>query len=197
MPALPQEFYQRDATTVARDLLGKLLTNQTAAEVTAGQIVETEAYLGSRDPASHAFRGQTPRTAVMFGPAGRAYVYFTYGMHYCFNAVTGPEGVAEAVLIRALEPVEGINLMRQRRGQADIRQLCSGPAKLVQALGITKTDSGVDLATGPLQILDLKSYAPADIMAVPRIGIRQAAHLPLRFLLKGNTFVSKPPPRGV
>ncbi|MBW3538499.1 DNA-3-methyladenine glycosylase [Candidatus Parcubacteria bacterium] len=195
--ALDRRFYLDDAALVARRLLGKLLVNEVDGRMSAGKIVETEAYLGSRDPASHAFRGQTPRNAVMFGPAGRAYIYFTYGLHYCFNVVAGPVGVAEAVLIRALEPVEGVELMMRRRGQTDRRQLCSGPAKLVQALGITQLQNGADITRGPLYISQLDQPSDDQIIAAPRIGITRATDRPLRFLIKDSPFVSKPPRRNV
>lgn len=193
MKPLSQSFFARDARTVARELLGCRLAKITAEGIAAGIIVETEAYLGALDPASHAFRGPTPRTAVMFGPAARAYIYFTYGMHYCFNVVTGLEGVGEAVLIRALEPIEGLELMAKRRSTSDVRQLTNGPAKLVQALGITKADYGHDLLTPPLTISP--GLQPRAIVTSARIGISTAKTKPWRFTIKNNDYLSRPTPK--
>ena len=195
-----------DTTEAAQALLGAVLEHRTAEGVTAGRIVETEAYLWD-DPACHASRGETPRNRPMFGPPGRAYVYRIYGIHDCFNVVTGPRGRGEAVLIRALEPLAGLDLMRARRGTADIRALCNGPGKLVQALGIDRHASGVDLRTGPLRLLTADSYSsPVSatgkpealsgiLRALPRVGISVAVDLPLRFFREGNPWVSKPWPR--
>jgi DNA-3-methyladenine glycosylase len=161
---------------------------------TVGRIVETEAYLFTHDPACHASRGKTARNAAMFGPPGHAYIYFIYGMHYCFNVVTAAEGQGEAVLIRALEPVTGIALMEQRRKSTVLKNLCSGPSKLVQALGITRAQNGCSLMSGPLTIHDRASFGgcpPFDIDISPRIGITAAADLPLRFSVKGNRFTSR------
>ncbi|AEF94071.1 3-methyladenine DNA glycosylase [Desulfotomaculum nigrificans CO-1-SRB] len=189
MEPLPVEFYARDTVTVARELLGTLLVHITAEGTTVGKIVETEAYLQG-DPACHAARGMTPRNSVMFGPPGRAYVYFTYGMHYCFNVVTAAEGVGEAVLIRAVEPLVGIDLMRQRRGRERLHELCAGPARLVQAFGITKEHNKTDLTRGPLFIAPAPDEPP-EIFTTTRIGIKEGADLPLRFYIKGNKFISK------
>jgi DNA-3-methyladenine glycosylase len=192
---LPADFYQVDTPELAQKLLGKLLVHGQ----TSGIIVETEAYLGTRDPASHAYRGPGKRNAVMFGHPGHAYIYFTYGMHYCFNVVGGPEEVGEAVLIRALEPVDGIEVMQQRRKTDVLKLLCSGPAKLVQALGIAKEHNGTSLVDGPIQIHEPSgSHHPStgsgnklEIVTAPRIGISQAVNLPLRFYIKGSPFVSR------
>lgn len=190
---LHQTFYQQPTLEVAQLLLGCELKHETPEGVISGRIVETEAYMGSLDLASHSYRGQTKRNAVMFGPAGRAYVYFTYGMHYCFNAVCSTEGVAEAVLIRALEPLEGMELMERNRGTTVLTNLCSGPAKLVQALGITKEMNGIDLTSGPLTIHDAADRDFA-ITATSRIGIREATEHQWRYFINGNQFVSKGKP---
>lgn len=186
---LPRAFYCRDTVAVARDLLGAILVHETAAGVTAGRIVETEAYLQG-DPACHASRGMTRRNRVMFGPPGHAYVYFIYGMYYCFNVVSAPEGVGEAVLIRALEPIEGILHMLRRRKREKLTELCNGPAKLVQAMGITRSHNGVDLTGKPLYI-GMGKKTTETVVTTTRIGIRAGADLPLRFYLKNNKFISK------
>jgi len=184
-----QSFFARPATTVAPELLGWTLVHDTPEGKTSGIIVETEAYMGADDAASHAFRGPTPRTQVMFGPAGYAYIYFTYGMHYCINVVTGKAGGASAVLIRALEPVEGIELMHARRGIENLTQLTSGPGKLTQALALNKAQNGHDFLTPPLQLLP--STKPVKFEISPRIGIRHAADKPWRFYIKDSPYVSR------
>ena len=149
------------------------------------------------DMAAHSYRGKTKRNSVLFGPVGHAYVYFIYGMHCCLNAVTGREGNGEAVLIRALEPVDGIAVMQQRRGRVQLRNLCSGPGKLTQALAITLACNGVTLTHGPLQIFSATSFPgfdpidEPDIIRTTRIGITKSADLPLRFMIKGNQYVSR------
>ncbi|MBI3092330.1 MAG: DNA-3-methyladenine glycosylase [Candidatus Tectomicrobia bacterium] len=152
MAALGRDFYARPTLTVARELLGKVLISESPEGRAAGRIVEAEAYIGESDPACHAARGRTPRNAIMYGPAGYAYVYFTYGMHFMFNIVTEAEGFPAAVLIRAVEPLEGLALMRQRRGARQLTELCSGPAKLCRAMGIARHLLGSDLCAGPLTI---------------------------------------------
>lgn len=183
---LDAEFFQQDALTLAEALLGCVLVHTTPLGATSGMIVETEAYT-EEDAASHSYRGETERTKVMFGPGGHAYVYFTYGMHYCFNVVSGPAGKGEAVLIRALEPVLGEDLMQKRRGRND--NLTNGPAKLVQAMGITKADYGRALYRGDLHILS--KPLTATISSGPRIGISKETDKPWRYWVSGNVHVSK------
>ena len=181
----------------ARFLLGKLLVRRTDDALLVGRIVETEAYLGLNDPAAHAFAGRTARNSVLFGPPGYAYVYFIYGMHSCLNVSCEPEGEAGCVLIRALEPVAGMDAMRRLRGLSDAakpRLLTSGPGRLCQAFGITRSShNGVDLLnqTSDLQLRD-DGYIVPSIAVTPRIGISKAAEWPLRFLVEGNDSVSGP-----
>ena len=188
---LPHGFYQRDTTVVAHDLIGCSLIYHVDDGDIGGIIVETEAY-GPDDPANHAHRGPRPRNAVMFGPAGRAYVYRIYGMYWCVNAVTGGEGVGEAVLIRALEPIVGIEHMRRLRGIEELRLLCSGPGRLCQALSITGQLNGADLTAGSL-IVTGPAKAQLDVVASTRIGITKAAEFPWRFCLAGSSYLSKKP----
>lgn len=182
-------FYNRDTVKVAKELLGCLLVHRSPEGLTVGRIVETEAYLQG-DPACHASKGMTKRNQPMFGPAGHAYIYLIYGMHYCFNVVTQKEGIGEAVLIRALEPVEGIGLMKVRRGKKKITELCSGPAKLVQAMGIKKEYNGMPL-TGELLFLSLANEVKTEIITTTRIGIKEGAELPLRFYISGSKYISR------
>jgi len=189
---LPQVFYARPTLEIARDLIGKTLYRQTQGGVTAGIIVETEAYVAAIDPAAHGYRGKTPRNAVMFGPPGRAYVYFTYGMHSCLNVVTEEDGMAAAVLLRALEPTVGLPLMRARRGEriAD-RDLARGPGRLCAAMALTFADNGMDLLGDALWLTETPDFPPdAQVVATPRIGISQAADWPWRFVLAGSRWVS-------
>jgi DNA-3-methyladenine glycosylase len=190
--ALPAAFYDRPVLDVARDLVGCELIHGPAA----GVIVETEAYHQS-EPACHAHIGVTARTHVLFRAPGTAYVYRSYGIHALVNAVCEPEGVAAAVLIRALEPVEGIDLMRERRGLHALDQLCSGPGKLTQALGIGLGLNATDLVTGPLRIAPRPpGWEEPEIVAGTRIGITKAAELPWRFCARGSRSVSRPRPPG-
>jgi DNA-3-methyladenine glycosylase len=192
---LPRSFYDGDPREVGPALLNKLLMGRGRA----GRIVEVEAYLGTQDPASHAYRGPTRRNATMFGPPGRLYVYFTYGMHFCANAVCGPEGIAQAVLLRALAPVAGIEVMRaaRRPGVAD-RHLASGPAKLCQAFGIGRADDGADLVTGDedLVVVDDGTSPPARPGISGRVGVASAAEVPWRWWVEGDTNVSRGLSRG-
>jgi DNA-3-methyladenine glycosylase len=175
MKPLERSFYERDTLAVTRDLLGKRLVRLVGGTRLSGFIVETEAYIGEGDSACHASRGRTRRNAVMFGPPGYAYVYFVYGMHYCLNAVTEAEGFPAAVLIRALEPAEGLEEMRRRRGGCPDHQLANGPARLCQALGIGRALNGADLcAVGPLFIADGPSVPDEEVLRTPRVGISYA-----------------------
>jgi len=191
---LPRDFYQRDTITVARELLGKLLVHGSREGRCAGLIVETEAYLYPDDPDNHAYRGRTQRNASMYLPGGVAYVYFLYGFHWLLNAVTREGGVPEAVLIRALEPREGLDLMRRRRGKCDDRVLTSGPARLTQALGIDGTLDCADLCQGRLMILDGDVKLGA-IGASSRVGCRRTRERLLRFFVVDNPHVSRGPSR--
>lgn len=189
---LPPDFYDNETTAVAQALLGKLVIHETPAGVVAGRIVETEAYLQD-DPACHAHGARkTPRTAVMFGSPGTAYIYLIYGMHNCFNVVTRPEGVGEAVLIRALEPVYGVELMQANHSQLALHNLCSGPGKLVHAMGINRALNAHSLREPPLYLADLVAEPEKfKVITTTRIGISKGADLPLRFYIKGNAFISK------
>jgi len=193
---IPEKFYLESPDQVARNLLGKLLIRRIDGHPLIGRIVETEAYLGENDPAAHSFAGMTNRNSVLFGPPGRAYVYFIYGMHYCLNVSCEPAGRAGGVLFRALEPLSGLAEMARLRGLPDGASpplLTSGPGRLCQALGITREAiNGVDLTSpeSPLQIGD-DGYVPEGVTITPRIGISKASERPLRFLISGNRFVSK------
>ncbi|GAW92268.1 DNA-3-methyladenine glycosylase [Calderihabitans maritimus] len=188
---LPASFYARDTTQVAKELLGTYMVYHSPQGTVGGKIVETEAYLGAEDPACHSARGKTRRNAVMFGEAGHAYIYQIYGIHYCFNVTTDRPEVAAAVLIRALEPVIGIELMKARRGQEEITKLCSGPAKLVQAMGIPPELNGTSVVEGPVKFYRDKNVQEQEIVTTTRIGISKAVDWPLRFYLAGNPHVSK------
>jgi DNA-3-methyladenine glycosylase len=189
--ALPAEFYDRPVVEVARDLVGCVVEHAGVS----GTIVEAEAY-HQTEPACHAFTGRSARTEVLFGPPGRAYVYRSYGIHAMLNAVTEPEGTGSAVLIRALEPLAGVEAMRARRGLERLEDLCSGPGKLCQALGIGLGLNGTDLQDGPIRILGPAVDAPGpELTESVRIGITKAADLPWRFSAPGSRFVSRPRPR--
>ncbi|GAC1479677.1 MAG: DNA-3-methyladenine glycosylase [Gemmatimonadaceae bacterium] len=191
---LQPRFYDRDTSEVARALLGAVLECTTADGVARGRIVETEAYLGAHDPACHAAAGLTPRTRTLHGPPGTSYVYFVYGMHWCFNAVTQSPGIGSAVLIRALEPLDGLELMRgRRRAVRSDRDLTNGPGKLCAALGITGAMSGLPVDRPPIVIRRARSCPSGVIGVSPRIGIRKATDWPLRFFVRGSPFVSKAP----
>jgi DNA-3-methyladenine glycosylase len=188
--ALPASFYDRPVLQVARDLIGCAVEH----EGVAGIVVETEAYHDS-EAACHAFVGLTPRTETLFGPPGRAYVYRSYGIHALLNAVCEQDGVGAAVLIRALQPLGGIELMRGRRGLQRETELCSGPGKLTQALGIEIRHNDTSLQEGPIAIRARESATPPQIRVSRRIGITKAAELPWRFSLAGSVHVSRPRPR--
>ena len=191
---LPATFYDRDTRVVSRELLGAVLECETPEGLASGRIVETEAYLGPHDPACHAVAGITGRTKHLHGPPGMAYVYLIYGMHWCLNAVTQPEGVGSAVLIRAIEPLAGVPLMRRRRPAARRdADLTNGPGKLCAALGIDGALDGHRLQRRPLIIREGDVVADADVEVTPRIGITQAADWPLRWLVRGNPYVSRTP----
>ncbi len=195
---LDKSFFKGRTESVAKRLLGTYLVHRAPEGRTVGRIVETEAYLFQGDPACHAHRGMTKRNRSMFGAAGTSYIYLIYGMYYCFNVVTGPEGVGEAVLIRALEPVEGLELMKRRRGTEKMKNLCSGPGKLVMAMGMDAGLDGAALDSKRLCLLNRDAYEPRirsarrpKITTTTRIGIKKGAELPLRYYLSGSEFVSK------
>lgn len=192
---LSRDFYLRGANSVAPALLGKLLVHKTNEAVTSGIIVEVESYIGTSDKGSHAYPNKrTPRTEIQFGLGGYAYIYTIYGMHCCFNVVTNNVDVPEAVLVRALEPVDGIDVMINRRKTQNIVQLCNGPGKLCSALGISKVNYGNDLCGNTLFIREYLDVSPKDIGVSPRINIDYAgedASLLWRYFIKDNKFVSK------
>ena len=193
---LPRSFYLRPTLAVARDLIGCTLIRRSRRGCLAGRIVEVEAYLGSRDPASHSYRGRTARNDVMFWEGGHLYVYFTYGMHYCCNVVTGREGLGHAVLIRALEPAVGIDEMRRnRRTAGTVRDLCSGPARICQAMHITRRENGTDLCGATIWIAsDRNACRRPRVRRSPRIGIRHGREHRWRFTLAGSPFLSRDAP---
>jgi DNA-3-methyladenine glycosylase len=181
---LTRDFFARSVHDVAPALIGAILL----FDGVGGTIVEVEAY-DQDDPASHGFRGRTPRTASMFGPPGHAYVYRSYGIHWCLNLVCAEEGRAEAALVRALEPTQGLDAMRERRGMEAPRALCSGPGKLCQALGISHVHDGLALDDPPFELLERESQPP--LVVGPRIGITRAVEQPWRYGLAGSPFLSR------
>jgi DNA-3-methyladenine glycosylase len=201
-PKLQREFYERDTLIVAKELLGKYLVHSSPEGITIGKIVETEAYIGPHDAASHAYRGRrTKRTEVQFGPGGYAYIYQIYGKNFCFNVVTQKVGMPEVVLIRALEPIAGLKLMAKRRGfskltEKNIRELTNGPSKLCQAMAIDKSLYGIDLCGDVLFITEPSPEEPKfEIVTTRRVNIdyaKDAKNYPWRFFIKNNKFVSKP-----
>jgi DNA-3-methyladenine glycosylase len=194
MNPLPVEFFDRDPARVARELIGCILVRSAPEGVAAGRIVETEAYLAQGDPGSHSFEKRTRKNASMFGPPGRAYVYPIHAK-WCFNAVTEPEGAASAVLIRAVEPTEGVPLMQARRGRYDLLDLARGPARLCQAFAIDRALDGFDLTRGETLFIAADPDPPRPTPSIarsPRIGLSRGADLPLRFFLEDCRFVSGP-----
>jgi DNA-3-methyladenine glycosylase len=194
---LDRAFFSRDPRRVARELLGKVLVRETARSCLTARIVEVEAYLGAEDPAAHAAAGNTARTAVLFGPPGHAYVYFIYGNHYCLNVSCQPEGRAGCVLVRALEPISGVEEMAQARGieihgPKDLIKLTSGPGRLAQAFAITRAgDNGCDLTSAASTLwIGGDEHRSQGIRVTSRIGITKAADMPLRYIFAGNPFVS-------
>jgi DNA-3-methyladenine glycosylase len=193
---LERDFFAGDAREVARALVGKLLVR---SDGRVARLVEVEAYMGLDDPGSHAFRGPTPRTRIMFGPPGMLYVYFSYGVHWCANVVCGPDGTASAVLLRAAQPLEGVVQMRAARwhGQRDLRErdLCRGPGRLCEAFGITGADNGLDLtsAGGLVGLADDGAGSGGTVAATLRVGLTRGAASPWRFIVEGSPWVSAGP----
>ncbi|MBI5660604.1 MAG: DNA-3-methyladenine glycosylase [Ignavibacterium album] len=194
---LPREFYTRPVLKVAKELLGKILIKIERNKILAGKIVEVEAYDGNIDEASHSFRGKTKRNEVMFREGGYFYVYFTYGVHHCCNVVTGKEGHGAAVLIRAVEPLTGINTMAMRRfskrkiTDKELVNLTNGPGKICQAFAFDRTHSGLDLTGNNVFIIDAPSLKKSEIGISKRIGISKSTELPWRFFIKGSKFLSR------
>jgi DNA-3-methyladenine glycosylase len=189
---LPRAFYERETEVVSRELLGAVLECETDDGIASGIIVETEAYLGEHDLACHAAAGRTARTEALYGPPGTSYVYFIYGMYWCFNAVTRAEGLPSAVLIRALEPVDGVTLMHKRRPRVrNVVDLTNGPGKLCKALGIVGSMSRKSLQRKPLVIRQGDPVPERDVDVTTRIGITRCVDWPLRWIVRGNRFVSR------
>ncbi len=194
---LPREFYVRDTLTVARELLGKIFVRILNGEILAGRIIETEAYIAGEDESAHSSRGKTKRNATMFEEGGLLYVYFTYGMYYCANVVTNDKGKGDAVLLRSIEPLEGIEIFAQNRfGKTEItekekRNLLSGPGKICMAYNLTKTEDGADLLGDEIFILDARKVPRNKIVQTTRIGISKSKELPWRFYEKDNPYVSR------
>ena len=195
MQRLGREFYGRYTPKVARELLGTVLVRVLDGERLSGVIVETEAYRGDDDPASHAYRGRTKRNELMFGPAGHAYVYFSYGSHWCFNVTTEAPGRPGAVLLRAVEPLQGFETMLKRRGEAGSRHLADGPGRLTRAFGIELDLNGEDLTSSERLFIETGSE-PLSVASSGRVGVSRGQGLEWRFFVPGNRFVSKTrPPR--
>ncbi|HEV8177580.1 MAG TPA: DNA-3-methyladenine glycosylase [Gemmatimonadales bacterium] len=189
---LPVAFFRRPAEIVGAELLGMVVVSSVGGKVTEGRIVETEAYLGYDDPASHGYRHRRhARNEALFGPPGSWYVYLSYGMHWCANLVCQRPGLASAVLLRALEPLAGLDIMRRRRRGVADRELCSGPGKLTQALGITRDLDGVRMLRSDVLVRRPGSLEAVSVTATPRIGITKAADWPLRFCLAGSPWTSR------
>jgi len=196
---VPREFFSRDPRTVSREILGKLLVRKNGRNPLVARIVEVEAYLGTDDAAAHAASGRTARNAVLFGPPGHAYIYFIYGNHYCLNISCMPDGIPGCILVRALEPLQGIKEMAALRGitlngTKDLKLLTSGPGRLAEAFGITREqDNGKDLTTMKCDLYVADDGAPTpEVLVTKRIGITKSADLPLRYVVAGNKFVSGP-----
>ncbi|GAA2053978.1 DNA-3-methyladenine glycosylase [Catenulispora yoronensis] len=201
MPAVERSFFARSSQEVAPELLGCLLVRETAEGRRVLRISEVEAYAGPLDPASHGYRGKTPRNAVMFGPPGHLYVYFTYGMHFCINFVCSPEDECSAVLIRAGEIVEGVELARAARPGSSERDLARGPARLTKALGLAREDNGADLCDGGALTVLERASADFTVATGPRVGVSTAVDVPWRYWIAGDRTVSaykahKPKVRG-
>jgi DNA-3-methyladenine glycosylase len=195
---LTRAFYARDALSVARDLIGCVLVHDGPDERTSVRLVETEAYRGVLDPGSHGYRGMTPRTEVMYGPPGHLYVYFTYGMHWCSNVVCATDGACEAALLRAGEPMDGIDVMRERRGSVPDKLLAAGPARLTQAMGLDKTQNGASLIGAKPSVYlyedsETTGYRSKEIAQTLRIGLSpgKGDDLPWRFVVKGSPYASR------
>ena len=194
---IPKKFYERELHTVAKELLGKILVRKIGTASVSGRIVEVEAYDGANDEASHSFKGRTMRNDVMFRGGGLLYVYFTYGMHFCANVVVGKEGDGKALLIRALEPMDGIELMAKNRfekkniTEREFINLANGPAKLCKALSIYKNDNGKSLVSDEIFIEEAEPVPDSEIIRTVRIGIKKSVDLQWRYYIKGNRFVSK------
>lgn len=191
MKHLTMNFFNRETSLVAKDLLGKIMTVNYAGTNLSGIVTETEAYLGFNDPGSHSFRGKTKRNAAMFGPAGVSYIYQIYGIYFCYNVTTDREDVPAAVLIRALEPLAGIEIMQKNRGREELKDLLSGPAKLVQAMGITKEMNGTSAIDGPVRFYAKDREASFEIVETTRIGLSQGEDLMLRYYIKNNPYISR------
>lgn len=191
------DFYNRSATSVAKSLLGKIFVRKIKGKILSGSIVEVEAYDGKNDEASHSYNGRTNRNRTMFGKAGHLYVYFTYGMHFCSNVVTDKDNCGAAVLIRAIEPIDGINILAQNRfgkksiSEKELINLCNGPAKICQAFSITKENDGINLTGEEIYILDAPTVHEGSIVSTTRIGIKKSIDLPWRYYIKDNRYISK------